>query len=122
MQSYYQGIIAAATAIGIDEPAVLLAVLWHAPRGNARQYPEGLGYLEKLVAAAQVQANPATYPENVPWKLIQNNARFRARESSVGSTGPLRFLGRSRAQLPHPERTIRTPFSCRKLRGNLRKN
>ena len=90
-QCYYQGILAAAAAVGLKAPEVLLSVLWHAPRGNARQDPEGLGYLEKLVAAAQVQANPATGPENVPWKPILDKAWSQARESSAGSLGPRRF-------------------------------
>lgn len=121
MQSYYKGILDAAAAVGLNAPEVLLSVLWHAPRGNARQYPEGLGYLEKLVAAAQVQANPATCPEDVPWKLILYNNRPQTRESSAESLGPPRFLGRSRAEPASPEGTIRTPFSCRKIRGNFRK-
>jgi hypothetical protein len=115
-QSYYQGILAAAATVGLYSPEVLLSLLWHAPRGDARQYPEGLGYLKKLVAAAQVQPNPATFPENVPWKLILDNARSQASESSGGSPGPARFLGGSRAQSPQPGGAVRTPFSCRKSR------
>ena len=128
MESYYQGIIAAAAAVGLNAPEVLLSVLWHAPRGNARQYPESLGYLQKLVAAAQVQPSPATCPENVPWELSLDNARSQARESSAGSSGPApdkpgprSFLERRRAQPPQPGGAIRTPFSCRKIRGDLRK-
>jgi hypothetical protein len=120
-QTYYQGILAAAASVGLNSPEVLLSVLWHAPRGDARQYPEGLGYLEKLVAAAQVQPNPAAYPENVPWKLVLEKSRFQARTSSAGSSGPARFLERRRAQSSQPEGAVRTPFSCRKIRGNLRK-
>jgi hypothetical protein len=120
MESYYQGILAAAAEVGIDEQEVLLSVLRHAPRGNARQYPESLGYLEKLVAAALVQPDPANCPENVPWKPVLNKARYQARESSAGSPGPRQFLGRSRAQQSHPRRVIRTPFSCRKIRGDFR--
>ena len=128
MENYYQGILDAAAAGGLNAPEELLSVLWHAPRGDARQYPQGLGYLEKLVAAAQVQPNPAACPKNVPWELFLDNARSQARESSAGSSGPAsdkpglwRLLGRSRTQPPQPGRTIRTPFSCRKRRGNFRK-
>ena len=91
IESYYQGILEAAAAVGLKAPEVLLSVLWHAPRGNARQHPEGLGYLEKLVAAAQVQPHPGTYPENVPWKLVLDNARSQAREFSAGSSGTAAF-------------------------------
>jgi len=110
IESYYQGILTAAAAVGLNAPEVLLSVLWHAPRGNARQYPEGLGVLEKLVAAAQVQAGPATCPKNVPWKLSLDNTRSQARESSAGSPGPARFLGRSRAQPPQPGGLFGPPF------------
>ena len=121
IESYYQGILAAAAAVGLNAPEVLLSVLWHAPRGNVRRHPERLDYLQKLVAAAQVQPSPATCPENVPWKLILDNARSQARESSAGSPGPApdkpgprSFLKRRRAQSPQPGGAIRTPFSCRK--------
>ena len=128
MQSYYQGILAAAAAVGLKEPEVLLSMLWHAPRGNNRQDPEIWDYLQKLVAAAQVQPGAATCPENIPWKLILENARSQARESSAGSSGPApdkpgppRFLGRRRAQPPQPGGDSRTPFSRRKIRKDLRK-
>ena len=120
-QSYYQGILAAAVEVGLKGPEVLLSVLWHAPRGNARQYPEGLGYLEQLVAAAQVQPNPATCPRKVLWEPLPDNARSQAKESSAGSLGMRRFPGRSLAQSPRPGSAIRTPFSCRNFSGTLRK-
>jgi hypothetical protein len=113
IQTYYQGILAAAAAFGLNSPEVLLSLLWHAPRGDARQYPEGLGYLENLVAAAQVQPNPAACPEDVPWKLVRDKALSPTRESSVAITGPARFSGSGRAQPPHPRGAGRTPFSCR---------
>ena len=110
IESYYQGILAAAAAVGLTAPEVLLSVLWHAPRGNAPQYPEGLGYLEKLVAAAQVQPGPATCPENVPWKLILDNTRPQPWESSGGSSGLPRFLGRNRVQPPQSGGLRGPPF------------
>ena len=116
MGSYYQGILAAAAAVGLKAPEVLLSVLWHAPRGNATQYPETLDYLQKLVAAAQVQPGAATCPENAPWELSLENARSQAGASSAGSSGPAGFLRRHRAQPPQPGGAIRTPFSCRKIR------
>ena len=120
-QTYYQGILAAAAAVGLNSPEVLLPLLWHAPRGDANQYSEGLVFLEKLVAAAQVQPDPAACPENVPWKLVLDKFRSQARTSSAGSSGPARFLGGGRAQPPQPRGAVRTPFSCRKIRGNLTK-
>jgi hypothetical protein len=122
MQSYYQGILGAAAAVGLKAPEVLLSVLRHAPRGDANQYPEGLAYLEELVAATQVRSHPAAGPENVPCELILDDAQFQAREFSAGSPGLQSFPGRSRAQPPQPMEGRRTPFSCRNFRGNLRKN
>ena len=54
-ESYDQGILGAAAPLGLKAPEVLLSVLWHAPRGNARQHPEILDYLQQLVAAAHIQ-------------------------------------------------------------------
>jgi hypothetical protein len=78
MPAYYQGILEAA-AVGLNAPEELLSVLWHAPRGNARQHPDSLAYLQQLVAAVQVQ--PGTAPDK---------------------PGPRRFLDRGRAQPPQP--------------------
>jgi hypothetical protein len=97
MESYYQGILTAAAEAGLNSPEELLSVLWHAPWGNACQ-PERLGYLQQLVAPAQVQPNPA--PDRA------------ARRG---------FLSTRQGQSPKPGRAMRTPFSCRKIRGDLRK-
>ncbi len=51
--NYYQGILDAAVAVGLKSPEVLLSLLWHAPRGKARQQPEIWGFLQKLVAEIQ---------------------------------------------------------------------
>ena len=120
-EGYYEGILEAAAAVGLQAPEVLLSVLRHAPRGNAPQYPEGLGYLEQLVAAAQVQPPPGTCPENIPWKPVRDNARTQARESSAVSPGLPFWVEKSRDQAPQPGGAMRTPFSCRQIRGNLRK-
>jgi hypothetical protein len=119
MQSYYRGILAAAAAVGLKAPEVLLSVLWHAPRGNAHLNPEGLHYLEELVA--QVEPLPVTGPENVPWQLILDNAWSQIGESSAGSPGLRTLVGRNRALSPQPAGAVRTPFSRRNFRGNLRK-
>ena len=87
MQNYYQGILEAAAAVGIKAPEVLLSLLWHAPRGNARQHPEIWGYLQKLVAAAQDHPGTVTSPGNVPWELFLDDALSLARETSAGSSG-----------------------------------
>jgi hypothetical protein len=87
IESYYQGILEAAALVGLMGPEELLAVLWHAPRGNARQHPERLGYLQQLVAAAQVQPGAAACRGDVHWKLILENALSQTRKFSAGSSG-----------------------------------
>jgi hypothetical protein len=128
MQDYYLGILEAAAVVGLKAPEVLLSLLWHAPRGNARQHPEIWGHLQKLVAEAQSQPDPATSLGNTPWELFLNNALSQARETSAHSSGhaadkpgPPCFLQRRLAKPPHPGATRRTPFSCRKIRGFLPK-
>jgi hypothetical protein len=122
MEGYYQGILTAAAEAGINAPEVLLAVLWHAPRGNARQYPEGLEDLQKLVAAAQLQPAPDAGPENALWQLSQDNGRSQVRDFYAGIMGPDKpgpqpFFKRRRVPRPHPGKTMRTPFSGRKIGG-----
>jgi hypothetical protein len=125
MQNYYQGILGAATAVGLKAPEVLLALLWHAPRGNARQYPEIWGYLQQLVAEAQYQPDAVTSPGKVPWELSLDNALSLARETSAGSSGQAAdkpgFFQRCLAKPRQPGAAIRTPFSCRKIREDLSK-
>ena len=70
MQSYYQGILQAAVAVGFTTPEVLLSLLWHAPRGNARQHPEIWGHLQKLVAEAQPQPGRGTFPGKYPLGIV----------------------------------------------------
>jgi Bifunctional DNA primase/polymerase, N-terminal len=128
IESYYQGILEAAALVGLKGPEELLSVLWHAPRGFARQHPERLGYLQQLVAAAQAQPGAAACPGNGDWQLILDNALSQASEFSAGSPrpamdepGPQPFLKKRRAQPPQPGGAIRTPFSCRRISGDLRK-
>ena len=93
MESYYQGILAAAAKVGLYSPEELLSVLWHAPRGNAWQHPERLGYLQQLVTQAHVQPNPAPY-KAVPQCFLSQ------RQAQVASTGEgySDFLFRSQDQ------------------------
>ena len=93
MESYYQGILAAAAKVGLYSPEELLSVLWHAPRGNAWQHPERLGYLQQLVTQAHVQPNPAPY-RAVPQCFLSQ------RQAQVASTGEgySDFLFRSQNQ------------------------
>ena len=125
MQSYYRGILGAATAVGLNAPEVLLALLWHAPRGYAHQYPEIWGYLQKLVARAQCEPGSAPSPGNTPWELFLDNTLSLPRKTSAGSSGQAAdkpgFFQRRLAKPPQPGAAIRTPFSCRKIREDLSK-
>jgi hypothetical protein len=128
MWNYYQGILDAAVAVGLKAPEVLLSLLWHAPRGNAGQQPEIWGFLQKLVAEAQDQPGTVTSPGNVPWEMYLDNVLSLARGTSASSSGqpadkpgPPCFLQRRLAKPPQSGVPIRTPFSCRKIREDLRK-
>ncbi len=50
--AYYQDLVNAAVQAGLVDPAVLLAIMWHAPQGDARISPERLAYLRELAASA----------------------------------------------------------------------
>jgi len=49
-ERYYQHLLAAAMAIGLNEPHLLLGLLWHAPLGDARERPRGEKYLQQILA------------------------------------------------------------------------
>ena len=66
MQSYYQGILEAAAAVGLKAPEVLLSVLWHAPRGNARQHPEMLGLPAEIGGRGPSSARRGDLPGKCP--------------------------------------------------------
>jgi hypothetical protein len=48
-ESYYQHLLEAALAGGLQEPQLLLGLLWHAPLGDARERPQGREYLLQLL-------------------------------------------------------------------------
>jgi hypothetical protein len=122
MKEYCQGILEAAAVIGIDSREVLLALLWHAPRCNARRQPEIWAYVQKLVAAAAGEPrSDAPVPGEVPWELFVENALAQAEDSAVacgswtGShPGPSGCFTRRPAPLASSGPAPRTPFSCRK--------
>ncbi|HZK13079.1 MAG TPA: bifunctional DNA primase/polymerase, partial [Desulfobaccales bacterium] len=61
--AYYQGIINTALGLGFKDPALLFGLLWHAPRGEARQNPDKRDYLQALADTAQDgQAGGAPLP------------------------------------------------------------
>jgi hypothetical protein len=50
--AYYRDLANQAQQAGVTDPAVLFALLWHAPQGDARTSPERLAYIRELTAAA----------------------------------------------------------------------
>jgi hypothetical protein len=56
-KSYYQRLLRAASAAGLDEPQLLLGLLWHAPLGDARERPRGWKYLQKLLNQGESGGN-----------------------------------------------------------------
>ena len=50
LEEYYRGILRAATGIGIKDPGVLAALLWHAPHGESGSRPGRWEYLQELAA------------------------------------------------------------------------
>ncbi len=48
-ESYYQNLLEAALAEGLQEPQLLLALMWHAPLGNVQERPGGWKYLQQLL-------------------------------------------------------------------------
>jgi hypothetical protein len=128
MPNYYHEILAAAAAAGIMAPEVLLSVLWHAPRGNARQHPAIWDYLQQLVAQTQNYAGAGSSPQPVPWGLAPNDARSCARETTAVSSdhwpdkpGQPGFPPRCQTKPSQPGAAKRTSFSGRRIREDLTK-
>lgn len=48
-EGYYQSILATAQEAGLEDPNLLLGLLWHAPLGAARQQAESLPWLRNLI-------------------------------------------------------------------------
>jgi hypothetical protein len=129
MLQYYQGILEAAAMAGLKAPEALLSILWHAPLGNARQYPAIWGCLQETVAQLQDKSETATAPGPIPWELFLDDALALSRETAAagsgqpgGKPGPPGFLRRCRAKPSQPGAAIRSPFSCSRIRGDLRKS
>ena len=48
-ETYYQHLLETALAGGLQEPQLLLGLLWHAPLGDVRERPQGWQYLQQLL-------------------------------------------------------------------------
>jgi hypothetical protein len=79
-ESYYQHLLAAARALGLNEPHLLLGLLWHAPWGDARERPQGWKYLQQMlnpgVLAGRLQGGGS--PDDEPGQSQAPGERIRA--------------------------------------------
>jgi hypothetical protein len=121
MEDYYHDLLRTAGRVGIKAPEVLLALLWHAPLGDARQHPARWDYLQKLVAAAQNQPEMLSVGEPDHFELILGQALSLANEDpGAGSEqprlqpGPPCFLKRRLTRAPQPGARPRAPLSSRR--------
>ncbi|MEJ2672014.1 MAG: hypothetical protein P8168_07410 [Deltaproteobacteria bacterium] len=57
-ESYYQRLLEAALAGGLQEPQLLLGLLWHAPLGDAQKRPLGQQYLQQLLHRQGLAGEP----------------------------------------------------------------
>ena len=48
-EEYYQALVAAARESGLDDPQLIMGLLWHAPLGDAGHLPQRWEYFERLV-------------------------------------------------------------------------
>jgi hypothetical protein len=58
MDDYYGKLFRAALEAGLTDSDLLLSLLWHAPRGDARQRPERWEKLQKLVSQIRPEESP----------------------------------------------------------------
>ena len=118
MEDYYQGILQTARQAGIEAPELLITLLWQAPRGDARQYPEQYDYLQKLVAGRPDQSEVAASRGNVRLESSLIHDRYdkiklsggRSREPEAPTGRPALFKKRLR-QAPPPGAAPRYPFA-----------
>ena len=48
-EEYYQALVAAAREVGLEDPQLILGLLWHAPMGDNGHLPQRLEYFQRLV-------------------------------------------------------------------------
>jgi hypothetical protein len=118
MEEYYQGILQAARQAGIEAPELLITLLWQAPRGDARRYPEQWDCLQKLVAGRPDQSESAASRGNVCLESSLINDRYDKIKASGGRsrepqapTGWPGLLKRRLRPAPQPGVVLRYPFA-----------
>jgi hypothetical protein len=118
VRHYYQGIIQAAAAVGINSPEVTLSLLKHAPRGDVRQHPEIWDDLKKALAQAGGQPEAPASPGAGPWEMFLDNLFTPPNRPGAGRWGQpqdkvclSRFFQRRLEMPSHPIVAERRPFS-----------
>ncbi|MCL6620960.1 MAG: bifunctional DNA primase/polymerase [Syntrophobacterales bacterium] len=64
-EAYYRTLLMEARAVGLEDPAVLMGLLWHAPLGDTRDSWEKAAHLEELVKQSLSGVEPLS-PDNPP--------------------------------------------------------
>ena len=113
MEDYYRLILDAAQDAGIRDPEVLLPLLWHAPQGDARQFPDRLEFLEQMLMQAQGRLAPAIPAARVPFEVLLKNALAMVSPTSApeGPSGPAGFRKRRPGPAVGAGAAARSPFS-----------
>lgn len=65
-ETYYRTLLAEARAVGLEDPAVLLGLLWHAPLGDSRDSWEKAAHLEELVKQCLSGVQPVSFTPGAP--------------------------------------------------------
>lgn len=89
-EAYYERLAAAALEAGLQDPAWLLGLLWHAPWGDAKSHPGRWEYLQDLVSQAcrAFEPEPGIWPE----EETQSAGEAPARDSAPASGPAVNWL------------------------------
>jgi hypothetical protein len=100
-EQYYERILNTALGFIIADPALLLGLLWHAPRGDVREYAPRWLYLQNLVAMA-----PAL---GLAVPALELSARARGHQRSGPHLQREVMSGSGRTQAPAAGRDLPAP-------------
>jgi hypothetical protein len=68
---YYQGILSTALGLGLQEPWLLVGLLWHAPHGEYRNNPDKWDFFQELVAQARSRQEEENSITGLPATLAE---------------------------------------------------
>jgi hypothetical protein len=125
MEDYYHDLLEAAGKVGLGAPEVLMALLWHAPLGDARQHPARWDYLQKMVREAQDRPGAVPTMGNDPLGMVLKPAASLTKEDPGGGSEEARHKPgqpgshrRPLTPMPQPWAARRAPLSCRTRGGS----